>query len=122
MSAVETPSKVAAAALSSIDLNTTLVKSADTTLLAKLKAVAAATPVKPLIIATPTEEVEDYRKRFVGDLECLEKDEPLLKESTSRFVLFPINYREVSVLCSVAIVQLGLMQYSDLADVQTGSS
>ena len=96
MSIVETPSKVAAAALSTIDLNTTKPINTDTTFLAKLKATAASTPVKPLVIETPKEDVEDYRKRFVGDIECGEKDEPLLKESTSRFVLFPINYREVN--------------------------
>ncbi|GFZ50654.1 ribonucleoside-diphosphate reductase [Saitozyma sp. JCM 24511] len=106
---VETPSKVAAAALSAIELNTpkkTSSAPADTTLLAKLKAAAAAeqATMKPLSVAsvvvdspTPeTAEVEiDSRKRFVGDVNCEEKDEPLLQESTSRFVLFPIKYREI---------------------------
>lgn len=108
---VETPSKVAAAALSAIELNTPKKASApaDTTLLAKLKAAAAAeqATMKPLSVAsvvvdapTPeTAEVEiDSRKRFVGDVNCEEKDEPLLQESTSRFVLFPIKYREVSTV------------------------
>jgi ribonucleoside-diphosphate reductase subunit M2 len=63
--------------------------------------------MKPLSVAsvvvdapTPeTAEVEvDSRQRFVGDVNCEEKDEPLLQESTSRFVLFPIKYREVSTV------------------------
>ena len=41
------------------------------------------------------EEVDDYRQRFVGDIDLDEKDEPLLKESKRRFVLFPIQYNEV---------------------------
>ncbi|RXK37299.1 ribonucleoside-diphosphate reductase subunit M2 [Tremella mesenterica] len=97
MSVVETPSKAAAAALSSIDLNS--VKSKD--LLSKLKAVEQPTKhvvldPKSISTSTPVEEpVEDVRQRFVGDLDCEEKDEPLLKETTSRFVLFPIKYREI---------------------------
>jgi ribonucleoside-diphosphate reductase subunit M2 len=46
------------------------------------------------------EPVEDYRLRFVGDVDLDEKDEPLLKESQRRFVLFPIQYHEVSRLFS----------------------
>lgn len=45
------------------------------------------------------EPLEDYRLRFVGDVDLDEKDEPLLKESQRRFVLFPIQYHEVG-LCS----------------------
>ncbi|ORX33555.1 ribonucleoside-diphosphate reductase [Kockovaella imperatae] len=105
-----TPSKVAAAALSHINLNTTnpANKPAEHTLMAKLKAAAAEVQAKAevkSVAATATavnvtetegsEEVEEYRTRFVGDLECEEKDEPLLQETTSRFVLFPIKYREI---------------------------
>jgi len=100
MSIVETPSKAAAAALSIIDLNAPKPKPADSSLLAKLKAVAAEAPVKPFVVEQAKGEVEEYRKRFVGDLNCTEKDEPLLKETTSRFVIFPINYREVSLIPS----------------------
>ncbi|WWD22312.1 hypothetical protein CI109_106803 [Kwoniella shandongensis] len=93
MAAVETPSKVAAAALSNINLNTPK-KASEPTLLSKLQAVAA--PVKAALVEETAEEtVEEYRKRFVGDLECEEKDEPLLKETNARFVLFPIKYREI---------------------------
>lgn len=94
MAAVETPSKVAAAALSTIDLNA--VKPTETTLLAKLKAAAATAEVAKIAVVQPKEDVEEYRKRFVGDIECEEKDEPLLQETNARFVLFPIKYREVS--------------------------
>jgi ribonucleoside-diphosphate reductase subunit M2 len=41
------------------------------------------------------EAVEEWRTRFVGDVDIDEKDEPLLKESKRRFVLFPIQYHEV---------------------------
>ncbi|CAE6428014.1 hypothetical protein ACGC1H_000733 [Rhizoctonia solani] len=41
------------------------------------------------------EPLEDYRLRFVGDVDLEEKDEPLLKESRRRFVLFPIQYHEI---------------------------
>ncbi|KAK8845367.1 hypothetical protein IAR55_006080 [Kwoniella newhampshirensis] len=94
MAAIETPSKAAAAALSSIDLNTPK-KASEPTLLSKLQAVAA--PVKPTVVEeTPAQhDVEEWRKRFVGDVECEEKDEPLLKETNARFVLFPIKYREI---------------------------
>lgn len=71
------------------------------------------TPVKPLAFdakskqdpeteqkdandASPeTEQVDPSRLRFVGDVDLDEKDEPLLKESQRRFVLFPIQYHEV---------------------------
>jgi ribonucleoside-diphosphate reductase subunit M2 len=92
--AVETPSKAAAAALSTIDLNTAS-KPTETDLLARLKAVVEPTAAKPLVVEEKVAEVEDYRTRFVGDLDCEEKDEPLLEETSSRFVLFPIKYREV---------------------------
>jgi len=47
------------------------------------------------LVVAEEEEVEDYRQRFVGDIDLDEKDEPLLKESKRRFVLFPIQYNEV---------------------------
>ena len=54
--------------------------------------------------ATPLSEGEDQqtlsngKPRFVGDLERIKKDldEPILKETGKRFVLFPIQYHEVS--------------------------
>ena len=93
---VETPSKAAASALSNINLNTPT-KSSESNLLAKMKAAASLESNKPSSQqSTKSEDVEDWRKRFVGDVDCEEKDEPLLEETNSRFVLFPIKYREVS--------------------------
>ncbi|KAJ7283757.1 ribonucleotide reductase [Mycena rebaudengoi] len=40
-------------------------------------------------------EQEDSRQRFVGDINLPEHEEPLLKESPRRFVLFPIQYTEI---------------------------
>ena len=118
MTCVETPSKAAAAALSSIDLNVIISKPTETSLLARLKATATETPVKPLVIETPAGDVEEYRQRFVGDLNCTEADEPLLKETTSRFVLFPIKYREVRMCHSVRWgCDADVMGGTDLANV-----
>ncbi|BEJ14577.1 hypothetical protein CspHIS471_0403440 [Cutaneotrichosporon sp. HIS471] len=92
-----TPSKVAASALENVSLNTPV----KTDVMAKLKAAAAAHAgvkdvdvAKEVVVAEKLTEAE-LRKRFVGDVFCEEKDEPLLKESTDRFVLFPIKFREI---------------------------
>jgi len=46
------------------------------------------------------EGLDPSRQRFVGDVDLDEKDEPLLKETQRRFVLFPIQYHEVhNVFC-----------------------
>ncbi|WRT63565.1 uncharacterized protein IL334_000470 [Kwoniella shivajii] len=88
--AIETPSKAAANALAEFNLNTPM-KVSEPSLLSKLQAVSK--PVeKPVVVE---ETVEEYRARFVGDLDCEEKDEPLLQETNARFVLFPIKYREI---------------------------
>ncbi|KAL7418947.1 Ribonucleotide-diphosphate reductase (RNR), small subunit [Cryptotrichosporon argae] len=92
MAAVETPSKAAASALSSISLNA---DPAASSLLSKLQAAKDAAKPAETAQDRDDDDVEEYRKRFVGDVECKEADEPLLKESSSRFVLFPIKYREI---------------------------
>lgn len=101
--ATVTPSKVAASALQNMDINTPK-KSAEPNLMAKLKAAAAAeadgaAPVKKVVIQEPKLTDAELRKRFVGDIHCEQEDEPILKESNDRFVLFPIRYREVRVIC-----------------------
>lgn len=58
------------------------------------------TEASSLVVTAEKEDVEDYRQRFVGDVELDEKDEPLLKESKRRFVLFPIQYNEVRTMQS----------------------
>ncbi|KAH9846516.1 ribonucleotide reductase [Lenzites betulinus] len=40
-------------------------------------------------------EHEDPHERFVGDVDLPECEEPLLTETTRRFVLFPIQYNEI---------------------------
>jgi ribonucleoside-diphosphate reductase subunit M2 len=42
-----------------------------------------------------TLSLEELRTRFVGDIGCPESEEPLLKESKRRFVLFPIQFHEI---------------------------
>jgi ribonucleoside-diphosphate reductase subunit M2 len=46
---------------------------------------------------TETDDLDlvDLHKRFVGDIDLPESEEPLLKESKCRFVLFPIPYHEI---------------------------
>jgi len=98
----ETPSKQAAAALKEMSLNQTPTKPSKLNFEAFAEdddehKVVAITPAKPDLAA--------LRKRFVGDIELEEKDEPLLKESRRRFVLFPIQYREVSNLVVFSVVE-----------------
>ncbi|KAK7033546.1 Ribonucleotide-diphosphate reductase (RNR), small subunit [Paramarasmius palmivorus] len=77
-----TPSKKAAAALQAFSLESPTKK----------------TKVALLVDDDSDEEeqdIEELRKRFVGDVELPESEEPLLKESKRRFVLFPIQYPEI---------------------------
>ncbi|KAF8339211.1 putative small subunit of ribonucleotide reductase [Cantharellus anzutake] len=84
----ETPTKKAAASFDDLTLDSP-VKPSST--LEKLMAVRKEEDKK-----TEAEEpVDEYRTRFVGDVDVDEKDEPLLKETQRRFVLFPIQYREI---------------------------
>ncbi|KAF8505578.1 ribonucleotide reductase small subunit [Russula emetica] len=87
-----TPSKKAAAALQAISLES------------PTKPIQKPAPViddtrrspSPLSEAEKAEEQElDVRKRFVGDVDLPESQEPLLMESKRRFVLFPIQYHEI---------------------------
>ncbi|KAF7983881.1 hypothetical protein HWV62_18228 [Athelia sp. TMB] len=41
------------------------------------------------------DDLEELRKKFVGDVNLPESEEPLLRESKRRFVLFPIQYHEI---------------------------
>ncbi|KAI0303213.1 ribonucleotide reductase small subunit [Russula brevipes] len=87
-----TPSKKAAAALQAISLES------------PIKAAKIAAPVidDARRSTSPDSEAEkgqqqelDLRKRFVGDVDLPESQEPLLMESKRRFVLFPIQYHEI---------------------------
>jgi len=86
-----TPSKKAAAALQAISLES------------PVKSTKKPTPIidDARRSSSPDSEVEkneeelDPRKRFVGDINLPESQEPLLMESKRRFVLFPIQYHEI---------------------------
>ncbi|KIK99262.1 hypothetical protein PAXRUDRAFT_822955 [Paxillus rubicundulus Ve08.2h10] len=41
------------------------------------------------------DDIQILRKKFVGEVDMPESEEPLLKESKRRFVLFPIQYHEI---------------------------
>lgn len=86
----ETPSKKAAAALKDMSLNTPI---KGTKL--KFDLTSDDEDVKPVAPkAAPVSRLGAGRK-FVGDVDIDEKDEPLLTESRRRFVLFPIQYHEI---------------------------
>lgn len=96
----ETPSKVAAAQLDQLDLS----KPVGASLTDKLHAAKEAAPAEaPVALRKERKSAQlvddrktDGRDRFVGNpaITC-DADEPILKESGSRFVLFPIQYHEV---------------------------
>lgn len=73
----ETPSKKVAADLAKVDMN-------------------KATPIKGANGKQVIEE-DDVHGKFVGEVDLPEEEEPLLVESSRRFVLFPIRYHEVSI-------------------------
>lgn len=66
------------------------------------------------------DDFEANRLRFVGDVDLPESEEPLLKESRRRFVLFPIQYNEVSASL-IVLTRHRLTPFVDLDDVQEGS-
>lgn len=83
-----TPSKVAAAKLESLDLTK------PDSLAAKMAATEDAK--KTLRVKKDDDVKEQGRDRFVGNLDIKsDADEPLLKPTEERFVLFPIKYHEV---------------------------
>lgn len=93
---IETPSKAAAAILSELDLNNAKKSSSEPTLLSKLE------ESKKTKMQHVSGSDDAYRGKFVGDLSITcDEDEPLLKETGHRFVLFPIKYHEVrlSLVC-----------------------
>lgn len=67
------------------------------------------------------EPFDPARLRFVGDVDLDEKEEPLLKESKRRFVLFPIQYNEVIVIWTrrqtVSLTYIYTFLLLDLDDV-----
>lgn len=101
---LETPSKVAAASLQSLDLSKPTMKpelSSGKVTTSSENDSTSGTPsqqnLKRKVRQDATED-DEGRSRFVGDLERIkcDADEPLLQESQNRFVLFPIKWHEVS--------------------------
>lgn len=95
--APETPSKKVASSFADIDVNATPSKKAanddfsEPAFLAKGKTVPTADEVEK------KQHVADaVHGKFVGEVDLPEEEEPLLVESSRRFVLFPIRYHEVS--------------------------
>ncbi|GAC71112.1 hypothetical protein PANT_1c00005 [Moesziomyces antarcticus T-34] len=108
---LETPSKKVAAGLAGIDVNATpskkpaaklnlddaadddfsdpgfLTKGKKLDLTSKTNAVAGS--------ADETAKAEDVHGKFVGEVDLPEEEEPLLVETSRRFVLFPIRFHEV---------------------------
>ncbi|KAF5364250.1 hypothetical protein D9756_000735 [Leucocoprinus leucothites] len=92
-SPLPTPSKKAAAALASFSLESP-------TKASKKPVVSLVDderlPESPDTLAdTEGTELDQLRKKFVGEIDLPESEEPLLKESRRRFVLFPIQYPEI---------------------------
>lgn len=81
---IKTPSKAAAAALDKFKLSSPV----------KMKPLSKEDPEDEEKVPEE-DDFESLRKRFVGDINLPESEEPLLKESKRRFVLFPIQYNEV---------------------------
>ena len=120
MSTFETPSKIAAAALASLDFDKKDTK--EPSLLSKMQAEAEQTNGgKPVTaksmnrgegrvyaqIEMDDGHIEQHvstvpRGKFVGDLSITDdSQEPLLQETEQRFVLFPIQYHDVSWIAAV---------------------
>ncbi|KAG2754650.1 ribonucleotide reductase small subunit [Suillus brevipes Sb2] len=88
-----TPSKKAAAALANISLDSPTKPSDDEDTLPVLidDRKRSVSPDSQ----NAEDELEELRKKFVGEIDLPESEEPLLKESKRRFVLFPIQYHEI---------------------------
>ncbi|SCV03449.1 LAMI_0H08240g1_1 [Lachancea mirantina] len=89
----ETPSKMAASALSDLEL-----KDAQANLTGKLDTVNETTTQETPGLSKAAEEHRRFMKLHQvhrHKLKELEKDEPLLVENKRRFVLFPIKYHEI---------------------------
>ncbi|KAG8953632.1 Ribonucleotide-diphosphate reductase (RNR), small subunit [Tulasnella sp. 424] len=108
-SVTETPSKKAAAAVEAMSLQSPI--------------------KKPNFDAMASDEVEtvtgvsksaEYasRRKYVGDVDLDEKDEPLLKESKRRFVLFPIQYKEIWQMYKKAEASFWTAEEMDLSKDQ----
>ncbi len=140
---LETPSKKVAAGLAGIDVNATpSKKSAGKINLAEadddFSEPAFLTKGKKVDGAVKSDaEADDVHGKFVGEVDLPEEEEPLLVESSRRFVLFPIRFHEVRsrsmqlLPCLIHQHSLTLfpslrfflpLLFIDLANVQEGRS
>lgn len=91
----ETPSKKAASALNSLELNDAPVKD----LKAELQKLndRKTGKVETTEVAEPTadDDADTILRKSRARLQAVERDEPILKENPNRFVLFPIKYHEI---------------------------
>ncbi|KAI6047287.1 ribonucleotide reductase small subunit [Pisolithus marmoratus] len=83
-----TPSKKAAAALEAFSLRTPTKQVID-------DSKRSESPDTLVDNASDEDNLETLRQKFVGEVDLPECEEPLLKESRRRFVLFPIQYHEI---------------------------
>ncbi|GAC97378.1 ribonucleoside-diphosphate reductase small chain [Pseudozyma hubeiensis SY62] len=100
---LETPSKKVAAGLAGIDVNATPSKKqatkfaaddfSDPGFLTKGKIVDASNATKGSTPAADSDD--DVHGKFVGEVDLPEEEEPLLVETSRRFVLFPIRFHEI---------------------------
>ncbi|KAG7097079.1 Ribonucleotide-diphosphate reductase (RNR), small subunit [Marasmius oreades] len=94
-----TPSKKAAAALQAFSLETPTKKSTkkDVPLIDDKRRSTSPLTGEDSDVEEEVEvdDLDELRKRFVGDVELPESEEPLLQETKRRFVLFPIQYPEI---------------------------
>ncbi|KAG1748939.1 ribonucleotide reductase small subunit [Suillus paluster] len=93
-----TPSKKAAAALAAFSLDSPAKPSKNDTLPLIDDCKRSVLPDSEQAEGLEPEDeddLEELRKKFVGEVDLPESEEPLLKESKRRFVLFPIQYHEI---------------------------
>lgn len=90
MSVTATPTKNMAAGLAKMDMSASPTKTKAEQKAAAEKAAAA--DEEP---ATKSDVPDYVYGRFVGEVDLPESEEPLLKETKNRFVLFPIRFHEI---------------------------
>ncbi|KAG6900902.1 Ribonucleotide-diphosphate reductase (RNR), small subunit [Termitomyces sp. T159_Od127] len=94
-----TPSKKAAASLAAFTLNTPARQSTKPSAVTLIDDRRLSKSPKSLLddeeASTFEGDIEMLRRKFVGEIDLPEREEPLLKESRRRFVLFPIQYPEI---------------------------
>ncbi|KAG6872752.1 Ribonucleotide-diphosphate reductase (RNR), small subunit [Termitomyces sp. Mi166 len=94
-----TPSKKVAASLAAFTFDTPAKHPAKLSTLAVIDDARLSKSPKSLFddeqASASEDDIEVLRKKFVGEIDLPESEEPLLKESRRRFVLFPIQYPEI---------------------------